>query len=94
MLNTLEEVRAEIDRLDRSIVALLAQREACVRRAADFKKNLQEVPAPARVEQVIARVRAAATEAGADPSLIEQVYRTMIAAFIQKENEALQARQQ
>ena len=41
--------------------------------------------APARVEQVIAKVRALAEGAGASPAVTEQVYRAMIAAFIEQE---------
>lgn len=83
--NSLEEVRAEIDRVDRQIVCLLAERGAYVKQAAHFKKTTAEVPAPARVEQVIARVRALAGELGASPTVTEQVYRAMIAAFIETE---------
>jgi isochorismate pyruvate lyase len=82
---SLDQVRAQIDRLDRAIVALLAERGDYVREAARFKKDKDEVAAPARVEQVIEKVRALAGEQGADPALIERVYRAMIAAFIEAE---------
>lgn len=83
--NFLEEVRAEIDQLDRQIVALLAERGAYVKQAARFKKTTDDVKAPARVEQVIAKVRALADELGANPNVTEQVYRAMIAAFVEAE---------
>ena len=38
-----------------------------------------------RVEQVIAKVRALADERGASAAVVEQVYRAMIAAFIDEE---------
>jgi isochorismate pyruvate lyase len=82
---SLAEVRAEIDRLDRLIVPLLAERAGYVLQAARFKSRAEEVPAPARVEEVVAKVRALAAEAGADPALIEAIYRPMIAAFIASE---------
>lgn len=83
--NSIEEVRAQIDQLDRQIVALLAERGKCVRLAAQFKKTEQDVKAPARVEQVISKVRMLADELGANPDLTEQIYRTMITAFIETE---------
>ena len=43
--------------IDGEIVALLARREALVRQAAPLKADDAAVRAPARVEQVIARVR-------------------------------------
>jgi isochorismate pyruvate lyase len=83
--NSLEEVRANIDRLDRQIVTLLAERGAYVQQAAHFKKTTDDVKAPRRVEQVIAKVTALAGELGANPIVTEQVYRSMIFAFIDAE---------
>ena len=81
----LDEVRANINRIDRELVRLLAERGAYVRQAARFKQSTDDVRAPARVEQVIQRVRALAEEHGASPDLVEGVYRTMIARFIDEE---------
>jgi isochorismate pyruvate lyase len=83
--DSLDQVRAQIDRLDRQIVALLAERGEYVRQAARFKKTSADVAAPARVEQVIAKVRTLASESGAEPAVVERVYRAMIAAFIETE---------
>ena len=82
---TIEEVRANIDRIDRQIVSLLAERGAYVRQAARFKKTTADVQAPQRVEQVISKVTALSVELGANPAVTEQVYRAMIAGFINAE---------
>lgn len=82
---SLHEVRENIDRTDREIVALLAKRGAFVAQAAAFKKTTDDVRAPDRVEQVIAKVRSLACVQGADPAVVESVYRAMIAAFIDAE---------
>lgn len=81
----IEDVRAQIDRIDRAMVALIAERGSYVREAARFKRDAEAVRAPARVEQVIRRVTAQAHEAGADADVVERVYRAMIAAFIDAE---------
>jgi isochorismate pyruvate lyase len=83
--HSLEEVRTHIDRIDRNIVTLIAERGVYVKQASRFKKNTTEVKAPARVEQVIAKVSQLSTELGADTSIIEAVYRVMIAGFIHAE---------
>ncbi|KEZ74712.1 chorismate mutase [Pseudomonas syringae] len=88
MYTTIEEVRAHIDTIDRDVVALLAKRGKLVNQAAAFKKTTDDVRAPNRVEQVIAKVRAVANETGASPEVVEQVYRAMIAAFINEELKA------
>lgn len=82
---SIEQVRAQIDRIDRQLVALLAERGGYVVQAARFKRNDEEVRAPQRVEQVIAKVSGLARELGANPAVTERVYRAMIAAFIEAE---------
>ena len=82
---SLEDVRHHIDGIDRELVTLLARRGGLVAQAAGFKKTTDDVRAPARVEAVITKVRAFASEAGASPRVVEQVYRAMIAAFIDEE---------
>ncbi len=92
---SLEEVRANIDRLDRQIVGLLAERGGYVKQAARFKKTVEDVKAPRRVEQVIANAVALAREMSANPTVVERVYREMVAAFIDaelNEHAALQKR--
>lgn len=86
MATSLDVVRAEIDRIDRQLVALVAERERWVRQAVRFKTSRAEVDAPARVEQVITKVRGLAGEHGASPEVVERLYRAMIAAFIELEH--------
>lgn len=85
LCTSIEEVRANIDRIDRQIVRLLAERGCYVKQAARFKKTTEDVKAPQRVEQVIAKVAALSRELGADPSVTEQVYRAMISGFTNAE---------
>jgi len=83
--NSLDQARGEIDRVDRQMLALLAERGGWVKQAARFKRSAAEVPAPKRVEQVIAKVTGLAREIGADPAVAEATWRAMIAAFIRHE---------
>lgn len=83
--NSLEEVRTNIDRIDRALVALLAERGGFVKQAARFKKTSDEVKAPQRVEQVIQKVVSLSRELNANPAVTEAVYRAMINAFIEAE---------
>lgn len=82
---SLQEVRARIDALDRQIVQLLAKRFAYGMQAARFKTSAAEVPAPERVESVVANVRSLARESGAPEEGIEKVYRSLIQATIDLE---------
>ena len=81
----LSEVRENIDRIDNEIIKLIAERGCFVKQAAAFKKDENGVRDSGRVEAVIAKVRAKAVQYGADPGLVETVYRGMISAFISME---------
>lgn len=80
-------IRAAIDSLDAQIVALIGQRQRWVERAAVAKRGQDQgaVRAPARVEQVISKVRGLAESADASPDVVEATYRAMIGAFIELE---------
>ena len=83
---SLAEVRDNIDRLDKSIIALMAERGGFVRQAARFKSSRAEVEAPKRVEDVIKKVCSLANEAGLESQVAEAAYRAMIAAFVEVED--------
>lgn len=82
---SLAEVRANIDRLDREIVRLLAERGRYVKDAARFKRDRYQVAAPARQAEVFARVRALAEQAGGEPDVVEAAYRSLVAGFVARE---------
>lgn len=79
---TLEEVRENIDRIDREIVKLIAERSTYVAQAANFKKTSDDVKAPQRVEKVINKVRDLANDNGVNPDIVENIYREMISSFV------------
>ncbi|GGF26347.1 hypothetical protein GCM10011611_35500 [Aliidongia dinghuensis] len=82
---TLGEVRGNIDRIDRQIVALIAERGSYVREAARFKANPAAVEDKTRVEQIITRLRGLAVEDKAPPDVVEATYRALIAAYTEEE---------
>ena len=86
---SLDNVRENIDRIDREIVKLISERSSCVRQAARLKKTKDDVRAPKRVKEVIAKVRTLAEKEGLDPDIVEEVYRSMISCFIKYEMKEL-----
>lgn len=86
----MSEVRAEIDRIDRALVDLIAERFGYVDRAWQLKQDGSEgAVVPWRIQQVIDRVKVRADERGVSPALIEALWRQMIGWFIQYEEERL-----
>ena len=91
--NSLEEVRANIDRIDTEIIRIIAERGTFVVQASNFKKSEDGVKAPNRVEAIIAKVRGKAEEYGVSPDMVEALYREMISRFINMEMEEFKKNQ-
>jgi isochorismate pyruvate lyase len=79
------DIRAEIDRLDRHIVALLGQRFAYVKAASKFKTSETTVRAPERLQAMLQQRRIWAEEEGLDADVIEKMYRDLVNHFINEE---------
>ncbi|WP_224406863.1 chorismate mutase [Afifella sp. IM 167] len=83
----MEEVRSEIDRLDRILVTLLAERQRYIEAAGRIKPRAQEVRLPWRIEEVVAKVLAEAEEQGLSQRIAEPVWRELIERCIDHEEE-------
>lgn len=84
---SLDEVRAEIDRIDRGIIALIAERAGYVHAAARFKTTEAAVAAPDRQAALYRERREWAEAADLDPDVVEKLYRDLVAYFIVRETE-------
>lgn len=85
---TLSDVRREIDRLDRRIVALLSERARYVGEAARIKKRASQIVDRPRILDVVMKARSRAEALGADSDTIARIYLAMINAFIAFERRA------
>ncbi|WP_368186994.1 chorismate mutase [Aestuariibius sp. HNIBRBA575] len=80
------ELRQAIDVVDRELVALLTIRAGYIDRAIEIKRG-NGLPAriPTRVEDVVTKVKAEATETGLDADLVEALWRRLIDWSIARE---------
>ncbi|MDD1520729.1 MULTISPECIES: chorismate mutase [Bradyrhizobium] len=85
--STLAEVRQNIDRIDRELVRLMAERGRYVHEASRFKANPAQVEAPERAEAVVRKAMSLAEENGLSPKIAETTYRAMVRSFIDYEQE-------
>ena len=85
---SMAEVRRGVDALDRALVQLLAERQRYMDAAARIKSDRSVVHDDARIEDVVAKVLAAAGPAGLSPAIAEPVWRTLIDRCIAHEFEA------
>ena len=78
---SLVELRAEIDRVDRQVLELLAQRMHIVTQVGRYKRNENVgIRDPKRERQMLEARRALAIELGLDPGPIESIYRQIVLA--------------
>lgn len=90
--NTMAEVRREIDRLDRELVKLLAERQTYIEQAGTIKGERSAVRDEARIEDVVQKVLAEADRAGLSRAIAEPLWRLLIEKSIEHEFEVFDAR--
>jgi isochorismate pyruvate lyase len=79
------QVRQAVDALDRLLVEVLAERQRYMDAAARIKPDRSVVRDEARIEDVVAKVKAAARQAGLSEAIAEPVWRTLIERCIAHE---------
>jgi len=84
---TMQDVRCEIDRLDRELVRLLAERQTYIEAAARIKRSRDTVRDPARIEDVVQKVLVQAEREGLSAAIAEPVWRELIERSIAHEYE-------
>lgn len=89
---TMAEVRAEVDVLDRELVMLLARRFDYMRAAARIKPDRDMVRDEARKAEVIANVRAEAVRLGVPEALVGEMWEQLVEASIAYELKAFDRR--
>lgn len=75
---SMADVRREIDRLDRALVRLIAERQGYIERAAEIKQDRNTVRDEARIQDVLNKVLAEAEREGLSPAIAEPVWRAMM----------------
>ncbi|HOV14856.1 MAG TPA: GNAT family N-acetyltransferase, partial [Spirochaetota bacterium] len=83
--HSLEEIRSEIDKIDKELITLLAKRSKYVESISKFKKDEESVKAPSRVKNMIIQRKKWAYENNLDMIFIENLYKTITSYFIEKE---------
>jgi isochorismate pyruvate lyase len=88
---TMADVRYEIDRIDRVLVAIIAERQSFMDAAARIKPNRAAVRDEARIRDVLDKVLAESAKQGLSASIAEPVWRAMMEACIAYEFAAYDA---
>ncbi len=78
----MQEIRAQIDTLDKRLVALLAERQKLIAAAGEVKPSRDTVRDEARIEEVVQLVLAEAEKSGLAREIAEPVWRQLIESSI------------
>ena len=83
--SNMEDIRSEIDRIDRQIIAAFGTRFGYVKAASKFKTSETSVKAPQRFEAMLQQRRIWAEDEGLNPDVVEKLYRDLVSYFIEEE---------
>lgn len=86
-METMSDVRSQVDRIDRELVALLGQRFECMDAAARIKQDRETVRDEARKAEVLANVKRLAGEAGIIVPTIAAMWEMLVETSISYELE-------
>ncbi|MCY1464387.1 Isochorismate pyruvate lyase [compost metagenome] len=81
----MEDIRAEIDRLDQAVIKILGARFKYVMAASKFKTSETSVRAPERFKAMLVKRREWAEAEGLNPAAIEKLYTDLVNHFIEEE---------
>ena len=85
---SIQDVRQSIDALDREVIGLIGRRAQYVEASARFKSDEHSVLAPERQRTMLAD-RRWTQKTGLDPDVIEEIYRTLVSYFVDREMQQL-----
>ena len=83
--HVMADIRCEIDRVDRALVRLLAERLTYIERAGHIKKDRTVVHDEARIADVLAKVKAACERESFPFAIAEPVWRALMEGCIAHE---------
>jgi len=81
----IQEVREEIDIIDREVIEALSKRFQYVIAAARFKTSEASVRSLDRFQAMLQQRREWAQESGLNPDVVENIYRDLVSYYIEEE---------
>ena len=81
----IQEIRSEIDRIDKEIINALAERLEYVKEAAKFKSDIEAVMATDRHAFMLKQRMELVKELNIDPEMVESVYKILLEYYKQKQ---------
>lgn len=89
---SLEDIRIEIDKIDRQIISLFSERHKYVGEVVKYKKDEKGIIASERKDQVISERRNWAAKKGLDPDTFEKIFTLLVESNIKWEMKLLKSK--
>ena len=89
---TMGDVRREIDRIDRALIKLLAERLTLIERAGHIKQDRSTVRDETRINDVLSKVELSCLREGFPFTIAEPVWRSLMDGCISHEFDVFDAR--
>lgn len=80
-----DEIRNEIDRIDRQIISLFAERHKYIEEIVKYKHDENSIVALDRKEKVISQRKNWAAESGLNPDTFKEIYTLLVESNIKHE---------
>jgi len=90
---SMEDIRREIDCIDKAVISKLGKRFKYVVAASKFKTSATSVRAPDRFKSMLEKRREWAQAEGLNPDAIEKLYADLVNHFIEEEMKHWKAHQ-
>ena len=81
----MREIRRRIDKVDSKILPLMVKRSELVNKALNLKKKKSEIVDLKRINQIKKKITAQSRKLGANPTLISNIWVSIIKNFIEHE---------
>jgi isochorismate pyruvate lyase len=81
----IQDIRAEIDRIDKEIITALAERLEYVVEAAKYKSDIDAVMAPDRHAVMLKQRMELVSKLNIDPEIVEKVYKLLLDYYKQRQ---------
>jgi isochorismate pyruvate lyase len=81
----IDEIRNEIDVIDKQIIDLIGTRYSYVKEIVKYKSNSEDVKAQKRYDEVFVNRRKWAEQNGVSPDVVEQIYKVLLHYFIDEQ---------
>ena len=78
----LSKIRSELDKLDNSLIRIIKQRTALVKKVLKLKEKKNEIIDKKRINSILKNIKKKSLKNNIDPKITNKIWKNMIYAYI------------